>query len=151
DRHLVADAELPLLDLRDLAPARILEHEGLADPKRLAVDLEGAVAFLVLDPVVVADGQQLLSHAVAGTAGEVVLSASKEWHQPRLDTARSAGASPESDEADRPLRRARSRPDVPLARLLRNAGPAGAAALHAGAFTNRPEPPLPARRRDHER
>src|SRR5207244_9735490 len=47
DRHLVPDAELPLLDLRDLVAGGVLEDEGLAHAKRLAVDLEYVAALIV--------------------------------------------------------------------------------------------------------
>src|SRR5215207_159894 len=62
DRDLVADAELALLDPGNLLPRRVLEDEGLSDSKRLAVDLEGPFTLTVLDPVVVADREQLLAH-----------------------------------------------------------------------------------------
>src|SRR5687768_5617186 len=48
DRHLVANAELPLLDLGDLVAVRVLEHERLADTQGLAVDAEGPPSLLVL-------------------------------------------------------------------------------------------------------
>src|SRR4051812_14242760 len=62
DRHLVAGAELLLLDLGDLIAAGGLEGEGVAEAHGLAVDLVGLVALFVLDPVVVPDGEQLLPH-----------------------------------------------------------------------------------------
>src|SRR5215211_3704124 len=62
DRDLVADAELALLDPGNLVPRRVLEDKGLSDAKRLAVDLEGPFTQPVLNPVVVADRQQLLAH-----------------------------------------------------------------------------------------
>ena len=40
--------------------------EGLAHPQRLAVDLEGPAAGLVLDPAVVTDREELLAHLVPG-------------------------------------------------------------------------------------
>ena len=46
DLHLVAHGELALLELGDLAAGRVLEHERLADPQRLAVDAVGAAAVL---------------------------------------------------------------------------------------------------------
>ena len=45
-------------------PIQILEHHCLTDAQRLAVDLEGAAARLVVDPEVAADRQQLLAHLV---------------------------------------------------------------------------------------
>ena len=65
DGDLVADGQLALLDPRDLAAGGILEDEGLAQADRLAVDLVGPVALLVLDPEVVADGEELLAHEEA--------------------------------------------------------------------------------------
>ncbi len=44
DRDLVAHAELALLDLGHLVAGGVLEHEGVAHPERLAVDLERVVA-----------------------------------------------------------------------------------------------------------
>jgi hypothetical protein len=64
DLHRVPDVEHPLLDLEELVAGGILEEEGVAYSQRLAVDLENALPAVVLDPVVVADGDQLLSHAV---------------------------------------------------------------------------------------
>ena len=43
---------------------RILQHERVAKTRCLAVDLERAFPGLVLDPVVVPDAQQLLTHLV---------------------------------------------------------------------------------------
>src|SRR3954466_12119400 len=62
DRDLVPEAQLALLDPGDLGSGGVLEHEGLAEAERLAVDLVRPVALLVLDPEVVADGQELLPH-----------------------------------------------------------------------------------------
>src|SRR4051794_17425288 len=55
DDHLVADAQLALLDLEELVARGVLELERVAHPQRLAVDLEGLLAGAVLDPEVVAD------------------------------------------------------------------------------------------------
>jgi hypothetical protein len=79
DCHLVPDVQLSLLDLGDLVPLGVLKNEGLADAQRLAVHAERAVPGLVLDPVVVAYREQLLAHAVARAAGELVLSASQDY------------------------------------------------------------------------
>ena len=48
------------------------EDERLADAKRLAVDAKGIVSGLVLDPVIVANREQLLAHPVARAAGDLV-------------------------------------------------------------------------------
>src|ERR1700751_5799905 len=69
DLHRVADRELALLDLEDLFPRGRLEDEGLANPHRLAVDLENAIPAVGLDPVIVADREQLFAHAVARAGG----------------------------------------------------------------------------------
>ena len=53
-------------------PDWILEHEGLAQADRLAVDLEHPLALVVLDPEVVTDGEQLLAHEKALASGLVV-------------------------------------------------------------------------------
>ena len=66
DRHLVADAEHLLLDLRQLVAAGILEDEGVARPNGFAVDLEHPVAVVVLDPEVVPDRHELLAHLELG-------------------------------------------------------------------------------------
>ena len=71
DRDLVANAELALLNPDQLLPRGTLDHEGLSYAKRLAVDLVGAFALVVLDPVVVADREQLLAHLEALTVGLV--------------------------------------------------------------------------------
>ena len=62
DRHLVADGELLLLDLRQVGAVGVLQDERLSQPRRLAVDLEDLVTVGVLDPEVVADGEDLLAH-----------------------------------------------------------------------------------------
>src|SRR6185436_5536022 len=80
DHHLVADAELALLDLRDLVATGILEDERVPEAHRLAVDPEGAVALLVLDPVVVSDRDQLLAHLVADGRGVFVAVSSQRGH-----------------------------------------------------------------------
>jgi len=80
DLHLVAHAQLALLKPGDLVAARVLEHERLANAKRLAIDVKGAPAILGLDPVVVADRKQILPHLVAGPDGPVSVSVPEESH-----------------------------------------------------------------------
>src|SRR5574340_364020 len=63
DLHLVAHAQLLFLDGEQLLAGRALEHEGVAHPERLAVDLEHLLTVL-LDPEVVADRKHLLAHLV---------------------------------------------------------------------------------------
>jgi hypothetical protein len=65
DLHAVLDVQHPFLDLDQLAPVHVLEHNGLADPQRLAVELVHALAALVFDLVVVADRDHALAHLVA--------------------------------------------------------------------------------------
>src|SRR6185436_14243293 len=91
DHHLVADAELALLDLRDLVATGVLEDERVAEAHRLAVDPEGAVALLVLDPVVVSDRDQLLAHLVADGRG-VLVAVSSQGHGVPPWVSRSPGA-----------------------------------------------------------
>src|SRR4051794_10717728 len=57
--HGVPDAQLLLLDLEQLVARRRLEHEGAAQPQRLAVDLERVPVLLGVDPEVVSDGEEL--------------------------------------------------------------------------------------------
>src|SRR4051794_10196272 len=78
DLHRVADVQLLLLHGEELRTAGILEHERVADPHGLAVDLERPVAGLVLDPEVVADREQLLAHPVLRAA--VVVAAPQQSH-----------------------------------------------------------------------
>src|SRR4051794_623638 len=73
DLHGVADVELLLLDLKELLTRGALEDECAPDPKRLAVDLECALAGFGLDPGVVADREQLLLHLVARATEPAVL------------------------------------------------------------------------------
>ena len=47
-----------------LMPVDVLEHDGLADPESLAVQLEHTIATIILDHVVVADGDHALAHLV---------------------------------------------------------------------------------------
>src|SRR3954471_19498682 len=64
DGHGVPDVQGPGLDAADLGPVRVLDVEGVAEPQGLAVDPEGALAAVVLDPVVVADRDHLLADLV---------------------------------------------------------------------------------------
>src|SRR5215216_3459030 len=82
DRDLVADAELALLDPGNLVPRRVLEDKGLSDAKRLAVDLEGPFTQPVLNPVVVADRQQLLAHLKPLAIG--LVAAPQQTHRPTV-------------------------------------------------------------------
>src|SRR5215469_9298074 len=65
DLHAVPDVQHPLLDLGQLVPVHVLEQDRLADPQRLAVEPEHALAAVVLDHVVVADGDHALAHLIA--------------------------------------------------------------------------------------
>src|SRR3982750_4423449 len=62
DGDLVADAGLALLGACPPLSGGVFEEEGWAPPNRLAINLVGAFAFFILDPEVIADGQQLLAH-----------------------------------------------------------------------------------------
>ena len=64
DGHRVADVEDPGLDPADLVAVGVLEVERVPKAHRLPVDAEYTVTGVVLDPVVIADGDQLLSHLV---------------------------------------------------------------------------------------
>ena len=68
DLHRVADVEKLLLNLVELGSGGILEHERVPEAQDLAVDLERALARVVLDPVVVADREHLLAHPVRRSA-----------------------------------------------------------------------------------
>ena len=68
DLHALPDPQHLLLDLAPLDAVGVFEDEGVADPERFAVDFEGPLALLVLDPKIVADGHQPLLHLVAGRA-----------------------------------------------------------------------------------
>src|SRR5690606_30629169 len=48
--HAVLDAHQPFLNLAEFAALRILEEERIAHTQHLAVNLEGALALLILDP-----------------------------------------------------------------------------------------------------
>src|SRR5215208_7197931 len=79
DRHLVAHAQLALLDLGHFPAGRILQQDRLAEPHRLAVDTIGAVTGFILDPEVVADRDELLAHAETTSSG-LVVSSSQQAH-----------------------------------------------------------------------
>src|SRR5205085_2054807 len=64
DLHRVSNAQHLLLDPEQLRSGGILEHERLPHPQCLAVHLERALAFLVLDPEVVADREHPFAHPV---------------------------------------------------------------------------------------
>ena len=83
DGDLVADAQLALLDPRDLVARGVLEDEGLPEANRLAVDLVGPLALLVLDPEVIADRQQLLAHEKPLASGSIP-PIPQEWHVPTI-------------------------------------------------------------------
>src|SRR5262249_34910477 len=67
----VPDAEHPLLDLAQLAPVHVLEPDRLADPQRLAVELEHPLATIVFDHIVIADGDHALAHLVPRAAAAI--------------------------------------------------------------------------------
>jgi hypothetical protein len=73
DDHRVAQGEHLLVDVDQHAPVRVLQLEGVPQPHRLAVDQEGLVAVLVLDPVVVTEAEEPVayeeSHAHYGFPG----------------------------------------------------------------------------------
>src|SRR5262249_52280332 len=89
DFHLVADAEFALLNLGDLVPVRVLDDERLANPHRLAVDPEGVIPVLIVDPVVVAYREQLLLHLVARPPGHLIVLSQKA----HVETLRQVGKS----------------------------------------------------------
>ena len=62
DGDLVPDAQLALLDPGYLVSRGVLQHKGLPEAKRLAVDLVPALALVVLDPEVIADRKQPFAH-----------------------------------------------------------------------------------------
>src|SRR6185295_3711121 len=65
DLHRVPHPKLALLDLRRLLTRSVAQHERVAHANRFAVNFERAPAGLVLDPVIVANRQQLFTHLVA--------------------------------------------------------------------------------------
>ncbi len=56
DRLRILDAHQLLLDFAQGLPLHILKEEGVAHAEHLAVDLEGPLARLVLDPEIIAEG-----------------------------------------------------------------------------------------------
>src|SRR3954465_14033866 len=64
DVHRVAPGQRALTDLQQFLAAGVLEHQRLAEPEGLLVDLVRTFAVVVGDPIVVADREQLLSHPV---------------------------------------------------------------------------------------
>jgi hypothetical protein len=66
DVHGVADVHDAGLDLTQLGAVGVLEVECVPEAERLAVDAVDPLAFGVLDPVVVSDGEDLLPHLVPG-------------------------------------------------------------------------------------
>jgi hypothetical protein len=78
---------LAFLDPGHLVSRGVLENEGLPYAQRLAVDPIGAVALVVLDPEVIADGQQPRSHEKPLAVGRVVATSQKThvpivWRRP---------------------------------------------------------------------
>src|SRR5262249_31593463 len=65
DFHGVADVQLLLLDLEELITRWALQDERLTDAESFSVDLERALPVLGLDPIVVADREQLPAPPVA--------------------------------------------------------------------------------------
>src|SRR4029453_3936462 len=71
--HRAPPPQLALLELEQLVTRGVLEDERVADPHGLTVDLERAPPLLVLDPVVVADCDELLPHPIRGPAHTAAL------------------------------------------------------------------------------
>jgi hypothetical protein len=67
---------------------RVFDDERVANAERLAVDLELAFTFAVLDPVVVTDREHLLPHPVVRWARVVVIvsTPSQQSHGPHGKT-----------------------------------------------------------------
>jgi hypothetical protein len=74
DGHGVPQGHELLADDRHHLPAGVPQLQRVPDPQHLPVDVEDPAAVLVLDPVVVPDGQQLLPHHVSH--GRIVLTRS---------------------------------------------------------------------------
>ncbi|MBW5258627.1 hypothetical protein [Streptomyces poriferorum] len=72
DRHRVLDPQRPALHGGDAPALAVLDVVRAARPQGLAVDLVLMVAGLVVDPVVVTDGDHLLPHPETGHALAVV-------------------------------------------------------------------------------
>src|SRR5579884_1544291 len=66
DFHTVLDAKHTFLNLSQFPPATILENQRLADAQGFAVHFEDPFAAIVLDPVIIAHGYQLLPHLIVG-------------------------------------------------------------------------------------
>jgi hypothetical protein len=81
DLHLVAHAELALLELGHLSARGVLEHQRLANAERLAVDTERPGAVLLLDPVVVPDREQTLAHLITRADGAFLTMVSQTSHR----------------------------------------------------------------------
>src|SRR5918993_3543190 len=77
NRHRVAHCEFSLLDLGDLRARGITQHECLANPHRLAVDLERTFPGVGFYPVIVAYGEQLLAHLIPMNVRIAVVAISK--------------------------------------------------------------------------
>src|SRR5262249_11587590 len=77
--HLVAHAQLLLLDREQLLARPRLQHQRVTDPERLPVDLERTLAAVSLDPVIATDREHLLAHLVLRPA-VIVTAAAKQWH-----------------------------------------------------------------------
>lgn len=54
-----------LLDLAQFAAVPVFEPDGLADSERLAVQLEDALSAIVLDHVIISDGDHALAYLIA--------------------------------------------------------------------------------------
>jgi hypothetical protein len=72
DAH--GDQQHPSLDATQLGAVWTLETERVPEPERLAIDANHPLLIGILDPEVVSEGQQLLSHQLpGGTAAETEL------------------------------------------------------------------------------
>ena len=66
DFHCLLDGQPTLLYLTQLVSIHILENERFSQAQCLAVHFEDFLAVLVLDPEIIADGEELLADFVAG-------------------------------------------------------------------------------------
>ena len=66
--HTVLDPQHPLLYLAQYGAMTIFEEECFPHAQGLAIDFEGAFALRVFDPEVIADGEDFLTHSIAGRA-----------------------------------------------------------------------------------
>jgi hypothetical protein len=71
DREGLAELEAALLDLEELVALGGLEDVGVAGAQHLAVDVEDAIAVLVLHPEVVAERDELLADQEVGHIGRI--------------------------------------------------------------------------------